>query len=285
MFEGSPKIESDGTNEHSVHFTRHTKAGYKTYKEILKSDNPQQAIDPEKQVTPDLSEQGVEMAQEAARDFFRSLNPATDYLFFASSDEARALETANIYKETAKEMGFKVLVPEHVRSQLAQDIGGGEIRVVDNLSLNIKNNLLGSIFNPESHLGTVNWSAVDPETKGKWSRARAIINADDRGSWGANFYHHSSEIKKIFPEIMDAEDEYNAKFQKLVRLAKFAIKKAEESNVDGNIKILAFGHENYVGYGLNKYFGDHELRNCETINIEPIGEELSLGYRGEETKI
>ena len=285
MFNGEPKQTPENESGHSVHFTRHSKAGYKTYSKILKSDNPQQPVNVEDQVTPDLPEKGVEMARVAAEKFFETLDSSTDNLFFASSSEARALETANIYRQVAQERGFNILKPEHVRSELAEKIGEGDIRVVNGLSIKIANNLIGSVFNPDTHLGEVNFAAVDPETKEKWDRAREIINSDDKGSWGANFYHHSAAIKEIFPEIADAQDEYDTKFSKLVRLAKFSLDKAKESNVNGNVKVLAFGHESYIGYALNQYFSDNDIKNCETINIEPIEGQLSIERRGKKVKM
>ena len=285
MMEQPPKEEGN-KKEHSVHFTRHSKAGYKTYVEISKSNNPQQAVNPEEQITPDLLEKGIEMAQKAAEKFFDGLNPETDFLFFGSSNEARALETADIYRQVALERGFNVIRPEHVRGKLAEEIGGGDIRVIENLSLNIDNNLIGMVFNPKSNVGEINWDAVDEETKKRWVQARAIIDADDKGSWGANSFYHSAEIKKIFPEIESAEDKYNRKFKNLTRLARFGIEKAKESGIKGNVKILAFGHEDYIGYALDKYFSDHEIANCETISIK-TGEDnsLTIERRGEKKKI
>mgnify|MGYP001620184623 CR=1 FL=1 len=277
--------ESRENREGSVFFTRHSKAGYKTYAEILKSDDPTAPVDPERQVVPDLPEAGVELARDSAEEFLDTLDPETDQLFFASSNEARALETAAIYKEVAETKGFEIIKPEHVRGELAEEIGGGDIRVVDALSLNIKNNLLSSVFNPSAHVGEVNLEALDPKTLTKWNEARAIIEAGDRDSWGANFYEYGEEIQKIFPELKTSRELYETKFKNLLRLAEFGLKKAEESSLDKNIKILAFGHENYMGYALNKYFGEHEIKNCETLTIKPAGENLAINRRGEEASL
>lgn len=279
MNEKLPKNEG----EDSVNFIRHSKAGYRTYEEILKSENPQQAVDSEEQVTPDLPEKGVEIARVEAENFFASLNSSKDNLFFVSSNEARALETANVYREVAHEQGFTVVKPEHIRSELARKIGEGEIRTIENLSLNIKNMLLTSVFNPGSRLGEINWSAVDSGVREKWEQARLIINADDKGSWGANFFHHSEAVQEIFPEIKTAREIYEGQFENLKRLARFGFKKSAE--VDGSIKILAFGHENYIGYALNEYFEDNEIKNCEAITVRLRDSDLSVERRGEEKKI
>lgn len=269
----------------SVNFTRHSKAGYKTYAEILASDDPQGPVDVEKQVTPDLPEAGVALARESATRLFSEYNPEEDALFFVSSNEARALETANIYREVAHESGFEVIAPEHVRGQLAQQIGEGEIRVVKNLSLDIQNTLLSGIFNSPKALTKINWEAVDPELREKWERAKAIVDADDKGSFGPNFFHHSEAVQQIFPEIQTSRDVYETQFQNLLRLVRFALKKIDASSYPKNIKVLAFGHENYVGYALNKYFHDHAIGNCETLQITLEDEHLQMQRRGEKTVI
>lgn len=273
----------DGRKENtdSVHFTRHSAAKYSTYAEINKSENPQAPVDVENQVTPDLSERGLELAREKAKELFDSFNPKEDEIFFVSSSEARALETAAIYREVAKQRGFEIVVPENVRGNYAEEVGQGDIRVVQALSLNIKNTLLSSVFNPDVYLKNVNLDALDKDTRKKWEKAREIINSDDYGSWGANFFHYSEEISKIFPEIKSTKDLYETQFKNLLRLVKFGIKKIKESGRGKNVRILAFGHENYIGYALNKYFEDNEIGNCETISIKSVGDEnIMIERRG-----
>lgn len=284
MKENILEKSGDEPRKDEVKFTRHSRAGYKTYAEILASENPQAPFDPEKQITPDITEQGAELARSEAEKFFDGMNPETDALFFASSNEARALDTANIYRQVAHEKGFEILTPEHTRSGVADAIGEGEIRTVKNLSLNNTNTLAGSVFNPKFLTGKENLAALDEETRQKWEEARAIIDADDKGSWGANFYHHSEEIQKIFPELKSAKDLYETNFKNLIRLAEFGMKKAQESEHPKNIKILTFGHENYISYALNKYFGDHEIKYCETITVD-VGDETRIERRGEKEVI
>lgn len=55
--------------ENSMNFIRHSKAGYKTYKEINKSDNPQNSVDYNNQVENDLPLVGVELAKVEAKNF------------------------------------------------------------------------------------------------------------------------------------------------------------------------------------------------------------------------
>lgn len=207
-------------------------------------------------------------------------------MFFVSSEEMRALETANIYKTIAKERGFEIIKPKQTRSKTADKIGGKEIRKLDTLSLNIKNTLVGSVFNPDKYLGEINLEAVDIETKEKWNKARKIIDAEDKGSWGANFYHHSEEIKKIFPEIQSSKEAYEKKFKNIIKLIKFANKKIKDTDYHKNIKVLGFGHENYMGYALNKYFSDSDLENCEAVNFRFIEDKIiKINYRKDEKTI
>jgi hypothetical protein len=114
--------------------------------------------------TPDLPESGVELAKEKAKEFFENLDPEKDILFFASSNEARALETANIYREIAKEKGFEIVRPENSRSGLSEELSDGDIRVVKILSIypyGETNAVIDSVFNPPSRRGDINWSAVE----------------------------------------------------------------------------------------------------------------------------
>lgn len=80
-----------------VMYTRHSNAGYKTYEKILASDEPLAHLDPEEQVTPDLSEKGIEFAKSEAEKLFNTLDPQADELFFVSSNglAPMILEDAN----------------------------------------------------------------------------------------------------------------------------------------------------------------------------------------------
>ena len=284
--EESPKEpnEAEGEARHSAHFIRHSKANYASYEQVASSDDPTRPVNIEGQVVPDLTESGVELAKQEAQRFFAELDPNRDELFFTSSNEVRALETAQLYKIVAKEKGFTIHTPEHVRGELAEDIGEGDVWVIDALSLNTQNVLVNSAFSPEAQLSTLNVDGLDEETRDKWQKARAIVNADDKGSWGANYFAHSEELKQIFPEIETSEELYAGRFQKLLKLALFGFKKADEATAGKNIRILAFGHENYMGYALNKYFDEHELKNCEVVTIEQSEKEMMTIERREITK-
>lgn len=282
-FENSP-LEIPEERNDEVFFTRHSMAQYLTYLQKKLSDDPTGPIDYESQIPNDLSEKGIELAKEKALDFFANFDPSKDVLFFASSNEARAIETADVYRRIAKEKGFEILIPEHTRSSYADEVGDGEIRVLQNLSLNIKNMIVFSVFNPDSQQNPKFLEKVDPETRAKYEQARAIINAHDYGNLVDNFYNYSEEVKKIFPEIKTAEDMFSIQFRNLTRLAKFGLEKAKESGLDKNVKIISFGHENYMINALQEYFGERALKNCETIQIDVSEEGVSL-TKGNRTEI
>lgn len=237
----------------------------------LDSAHPDQPLNKHEQVYPDLTEEGVELAHTSAEKLLGTLNPETDALFFVSSDEARAIETANVYREVARTQRFEVIKPEHTRSDLATEVADGEIRVLRGLSMDVPNVLGMNVFSPPAQLAgmSLDWSQVPSDFRERWERAHAIIKADDRGSWGANFHHHSAAVKEIFPEIKSTEDLYNTQFKNLLRLAEFAKTKAATSGMQKNLKVLAFGHESYMAQALEAHFGDFQLKNCEAIGIEP----------------
>ncbi len=248
-------------------FVRHSVSGYRSYAEIAGSENPTAPFDPEQQLIPDLTEAGKALAELEAEKFFAALDPQDTTVFFVSSNEARALETANIYRKIAHEKGFEVQRPEHVRSEIAAQIGGGEIRTLDTLSPNYTNMLYSTIFNPEKTLAGVNIDAMDADTKRKWDEGRAIIQADDRGSWGANFHAHSVAMKEIFPEIKTSGELFETSFKNMMRLVRFGQKKTEEAGTEKNVKVLGFSHENYVLAALERYFQEQGMKNCEVIRF------------------
>lgn len=278
----------DKKREDSIDFTRHSKSAYRTYEKIFKSGDPTSGFNKEEQVTPDLPEAGVEMARKEAEKFFDSLSPEKDVLFFASSNEARAVETANIYREIAHAKGFEVVKPEHARSKMSEDISSGEIRVLGELSIydshDAKNMLIDSVFNLANR-DLINWDAVDPGLKAHYDEAVKIVEADDQGGFGANMAKHGEKVKEIFPEIKTAEDQFKKKFQNLKRLAKFGIKKAKESGQEKNVRILTFGHENYVVYAIQNLFEEEGIKNCETMHIEVEDDNITGKFRGKQASL
>jgi len=263
-----------------VDYIRHGVAGYETYRAVRGSEDPARPFDATEQVTPDLTPAGVELAQGEAEKYFDHLDSKNDKLFFFSSNEARAIETANIYRNVAKERGFSIIKPEHSRSRISDDSAEGDIRILNTVSINSKNLLIDSVFNPANKRGDIDLEKIPIETRDAYERAVAIIDNDDQGSWGANFAKHGDKIKEIFPGVKTAEEVYDGKFRDFLDLISFGRAKAQENN-QLNIKVLVFGHENMVIYVLEKYFGSDELRNCEVINFQLQGDRKSMSYRGE----
>lgn len=272
-------------NKDSVEFIRHSKSSYKTYGDILKSENPTSKLNLDEQERGDLTEEGVELARRQAEKFFEALSPETDALFFVSSGDARALETGNIYRQVAKEKKFEVIKPKHARSKYSEELSKGEIRVIDELSTNPENMLIDFLFVSPSKRGEINWDAVDSGFKSRFDEASKIIEADDQGSYGGNFAKHSEQIKAIFPEIKSAEDKFKTHFQNLKRLAKFGLKKVKGSDLEKNVKILAFGHEGYVVHAIQNLFQEEGINNCETIHITMEGDNLVGKFRGKEANL
>ncbi len=274
-----------------VVFTRHSIADYKSYAEALKSEDPTRSHEWTKQIVPDVpsggKRDGVKLAREQAALLMDEFNPQTDALFVVSSNEARALETAYYYVEVARSRGFEIIehprrwlreagiqvpipAPEHVQ-KVQQHVGITDnlVRPLTTLSLNIPNNLTGSVFNSKKvmDINPVNTAALSPIMYDKWKQARAIIEADDKGSWGTNFFYHSATISKIFPDIADTQKVFETQFQRIAKLVEWGMKKIRAANYTKNIKVLGFGHENYWGTALQIYLQNHNIANCESVSI------------------
>ncbi len=284
MSEKFPKSHPEKeTPKEDVYFIRHSKSGYKTYAGIEQSTNPRASFDPENQVTPDLTEEGIKLAKEKAGEFFDGLDPAQDKIFFVSSNEARALETANIYREVAHARGFEIIKPDKSGGAAAEQIGGGEVRTIENLSLNPKDTLVFNVFIPEKLSRPINWDSVDEEFKRKWESAREIIKSDDQGSYGANLHRHSEAIKQIFPEIKTTQELHKKQFNNLLRLARWAEKKFKIK--ENRIKVVAFGHENYILQALDEYLQEHGINNCETIGLSLGDDKSEITFRGKNAEL
>ena len=253
--------------ETKIFFIRHSRATYATYAEKLASDEPESPLDVEGQL-PDLPEIGVEMAKKAAHEFLGQLSPDKDILYVVSSTQMRALETARIYIDTAKAMGIEVVEHEKTGTDLADEVGEGHIRTLENLSLHMENQVYGAIFNAPSHMPPINWEQVSPETKEKFEKAREIVLTDERGSWGANFAAHADAIKNFIPEMETPKELYQTQYQRMLRLADFARDKAHG---DKRVNVLAFGHENYMSYALEHDTHDESIKNVEAVELGEDG--------------
>ncbi len=251
--------------------TRHSKSNYDTY--IDQKERGEKKFDPENQKYPDLSEEGLQLAHEKASEFFDKLDVKSDKLFFISSNEARAIATADIYRQEAISRGFEVIKPGKTNSKLADKETDGYVRTSRVLSLNPDNYALHSIFVtglPEE-IQRIIAENLPEEMREKWLRARKIINDAPpevkKKGWGEVFFQYSDEIKKIFPNIKSSED-LEKQFRSIIKLIEWGKNKVAESGMEGNIKVLGFGHENYVASILDKRLGDRDMVNCESIVID-----------------
>ncbi len=269
-------------------FTRHSVSSYKTGMKMITSEQPTQKFNPNEQITPDLPEKGMELAKQEAEKFFADFNPQEDALFFASSNQARAVETANIYRQIAHERGFEILKPEHARGKISDEIANGEIRIVHNLSIPERDShiVIESVFALPGARSPVKWDSVnDPDLKRRFDEASAIIEADNRGSFGANYLAHSDKVKEIFPEIKTAEELSEIQFKNLLKLLKFGHEKSQKEKPNKNVKILAFGHENYLLHALEKYFHEEGIKNCETIYLNVENDAVQAEFRGKNVNL
>jgi len=243
--------------ETRIYFIRHSRASYATYAERLSSDTPELPIDMKNQL-PDLPEAGIELAEKSAHEFLSKLNPEKDIVYIVSSTQMRAVETAQIYVKVAQELGIEVVEQESKSEEK------NYVRPIETISLKNENPILDAIFSPARVPQEINWEAVSPETKAKYDKVRDIVLADDKGTWGANFYAHAEEVKKIIPEITTSQELYEKQYKNIERLGQFARNK---SNGSKRVNILAFGHENYMSVALQEKTGDHAIGNTETIEI------------------
>ena len=195
------------------------------------------------------------------------------------------METANIYRQEAHKRGIEVTRPKKSGTKLAEEIGEGEIRAFSRLSIDSDNVLIDSLFTPSAYLEGINWEAVDVETREKWQEAKAVIDADDKGSFGANFLAHSEEMQGFFPEIKTAKNKYEREFKNLLRLLRFGMKKIEESEIQKRVHIVAFGHEDSMLEGLRINFGEESIGNCEMVTFGVEEGEIRGEFRGKEAVV
>jgi hypothetical protein len=270
--------------QHEARIFRHGKAKYQLDYGIIESETPEAKPEAKNQwFDSDLTPEGAILAKQEAEKYFDSLNPETDALFFVSSDLVRAAETAKIFLDIAREQGFEIIkprdpevAPQSVKYRnKAEEIGEGDIRKINCLTLDhLENMLQEAIFNPNDFLKEVvrHPEKISEETRNNWIKARAIIDSDNKGSWGDNFYAHSDAIAKIFPDVKSARETYEKKFISIIKLLEFANRKTREQQPRKNIKILGFSHENSFIYFLNKIYGE-SLKNYESVGFRMVEQE------------
>lgn len=264
-------------------FIRHSKSYYENYQVILNSESPELPFDAANQIMPDLSDDGVELAKQEAKKLFSGMVKDQEALFFVSSDEARALSTAKIYKDIAKGQDFIVITPNNHRNRMNEEHVDTDIRVVKSLSIKSSSLLWNAVYTPERYLAKINWSAFGDDERQRWDEARAVVMKDCQGSWGANFSYYSDRLKSeqlLSADQNTAEGLYETQFHQILRLIRFAYKKLEADFDAKKIRIIAFGHENYVAKAFEKYFHEEGINNCEVIDVLTDGDEISLIRRG-----
>ncbi|MBU1976024.1 MAG: hypothetical protein KKG59_06495 [Nanoarchaeota archaeon] len=282
------------------YYVRHTKAHYKYINAVTASDNPCGPIDFSKQNIDDAPESGIELAQNKSQAFFHELKPEGKLIFFGSSNEARAYQTAQIFLAEAIKQKFEIGDPKEGMLSRFRQYTSPQIRKIHSLSIKSKNNLLDCIYNPPAHFdeSIVNWDAViknpkfGQKFKDTWETARKdIVLADDKGSWGGNFGAHSEGVKKYFEsqmpqvarEIKSRVDSFETDFKNTLRLVRFCAKKLAKKhpNFDKKVVLLGFSHEQAVMYFLYKYFPDKVgLPNCDAIKLEFNADGLTVTHTG-----
>lgn len=285
-FESKPNNLNKNTIK--ADFIRHGKANYDTYRSMVASDKPDQAFNPKEQIPYDLDREGSLFAKEEAKKYFDKIDPENEELFFVSSNEARAIDTAGIFYLEATKKNFEILKPENSRDpveSLDKDFSKN-IRIINELSTNYKQAIVSSLIQSKDNRRPINWSKINDNDIDLYKKIEKIIDEDDRGTFAANLVAHGDEIKKYIPEFKTAEDLYNENFKNLIKLFKFAEHKNRTSDSDKKLRILAFGHENQVLFALNKYFDEQNIKNCEILSIEldPEGK-IKGSFRGKESPI
>ena len=259
-------VPPEESKEHSYAFIRHSKASYNEYKKMLNSDDPLKPFDSKEQDSTDLTPEGKLLAKRSAEDFFAKLIPDNVELFFASSNEMRAFETAQIYKEIALEKGFNIIKPINTRNQFNED---EYIRILNLLSINHEkgNKLVSSAFNGKDKRPEIAWDNVEDKTiKDRYERLCSIIDNDDQGDWGSNWYKYGEYASELFPEfkIQTKDSVHLNKFTKISRLIKFVEEKIKS---DKKLVILGFGHEDILMKTLKEELGRDGMKNCEVVEL------------------
>lgn len=290
--------ENSAEREKGITFTVFRHSGppyYRLDRSIVTSRNPEaKPLANDQSFYSDLPPQARELALRKAQEFFDRRDPKTnkpimdpkkDAAFFVSSDLNRSVETALIFLEEAHRRGFEIIEPRKEQGErtayrdMADHVSEGAIRKIECLTLNhLENKLREEIFQPTDFLKEVVKypENVSQETLEKWGQARAIIERDNRGSWGANYAAHSQEIEKIFPNVKSAESVYNTKFKQMLKLVRFGEKKRQESGFPKNVRVLGFSHENSFIYFLQQNFGE-TMGYCEDIAFDATPKADTLG--------
>jgi broad specificity phosphatase PhoE len=229
----------------TIDLIRHSEAKYKTYLRLLEV-NPCGSFDSIEHIYNDLTNNGTQLAETKAIKYFDACKD--DSIIFTSSNEARAIETANIFSGIASGKGFSV----------------GNLLLKEELSVNPKMMLLNVIFSTNKQHGdlNINWNLVPNSVKSKYLSLRKDIEKEDTGSWMQNVIQHSSLVTSIFPENDLSLNEYRNQFNQAIRdLINLGL-----NNKHSN-RVLAFTHENVLAPIMADYFQSSDFHNCENITF------------------
>jgi broad specificity phosphatase PhoE len=265
--------ESKDENETEIFFIRHSNAQYRADFEQVMSDEPNKAIDRKKQPSPDLSPEGVELAHTEAEKLYKQYPKGTRFTFL-SSNLARANETARIYREEAIKAQMEV-VDVSKEGEGVRTLETLSLREYSPLSLGVFDNML-----TDEEIENFKLDKVDSEYKRQWFEARKYVAEQGfKGSWGETFQCYSKYVSENFPllKISSKEDLFKKQFIPLTRLAHWALNRFKKEN----IKILCFGHEDYVSrlYELNS-----EAKGSEYKGIG-YSKYFKVNLRGNELQI
>jgi phosphohistidine phosphatase SixA len=272
---------------------RHQESRYQLNETALKKENPREPIDADTQdFDSDLTEKGKIEARRQAEEFFdgNHFEPEKDAFFFASSNFVRAIETATIWRKVAEERGFEIIAPINPRDQTVARVGEGKVRHVDALSLRIEDALLDQLFNAKKDYLTEALERgveFDSDFVDRWTRARKIVEEDNRNGWSDNWRAHSEEVKKILPEIQMPKELFDTQFKNIIRLLGFANKKIEAAAYGKHIRVVAISHENLFTHWLSEYWNEEGMKLGETISLYyPEGtDELRARFRGRDEEV
>lgn len=223
------------------------------------------------------------------------MDPATTILHIWSSDEARTINTCQIFTEQATQAGFAIS-PSSTKRKGAYWLTTEPISRNEILSIDTPNTLLSTIFMPKGRFNyTLSMLQTDRDTDlkaqelySKILEIKSIIDtenqeASERGekiNWGSNYAKYGDYVHNILPNIEGPEQMYRRKFIKGI---KFLQKKSIcAQNQD---HIILFGHENILLYFLKTQFEKERFDNCEILGFSVDSENLKIRLEDGLTKV
>ena len=303
------------------YLVRHDDAVYSLNISIAESSEPLQLFNKSAQPSEDLTETGISHAEQMAYEYFSNFDCKNNEIAFFSSALTRARQTAAIFLRVAKEIGYKIKIisgrsdsakvqllnleefenvdekrkrmymkRNQVHKELFENQGNAEIRTLGLLSLDyLKQSFVDSIYLPYDYIQQMkndNAAKLPAAYKDIWTKCRKVIEADNRGDWGANFLTHSVCVQAMFrkykidrslddstiPSLSSVRDLYNGIFRNILKLMEKAddmLDFYESSHSEQKkIKIIGFTHENQLLYFLKKEFNKVGVDKSSAIGFK-----------------